>query len=106
MSAQNSGREGKDSGHTTPFGTTPDLFAAVRVTDEWSLGQRLLQQGADLYCDGEFATAKDRLRYVIQREQFAAVVVGRHEGKLEDYAQAFERVTGSPLAPKKARAKA
>lgn len=83
---------------------TPDLFALVRVVDEDSLGQRLLQLGADLYCEGTLATHSERLRHVIVREQFSTVVCGRDPGgKVETVAQAFERVCGEPLAAKKVR---
>lgn len=85
-------------------GTTPDLFAIVDVIDEHSLGKRLQQQGADLYCAGEFATFRDRLRHVIAREQFATVICGRDNAdKVENYAQAFLRVTGEALMPKVSR---
>lgn len=90
-------------------GTTPDLFAQVRVTDEWSLAERIKQlgMGADLWVDGDFPTFRDRLRFVIQREQLASCTAGRTPaGQHESIAAAFERVTGEPLAPKKARAKA
>ena len=85
-------------------GSTPDLFAQVRVTDEDSLGRRLLQQGADLYCDGKFPTFRDRLRQVIVREKFVTVVCGRDAGgRVETYAQAFWRVTGEPLVATKSK---
>jgi hypothetical protein len=85
---------------------TPDLFALVSVVDEYSLGKRLLQQGADLYCAGEFLTFRDRLRHVIVREQFATVICGRDNAdKVENYAQAFARVTGEPLTAKVGREK-
>lgn len=84
-----------------PPSPTADLFALVRVVDENSLGQRLLQLGADLYCEGVFATYAERLRHVISREQFATSVCGRDlAGKVETFAQAFERVSGLPLAAK------
>lgn len=84
--------------------TTHDLFAAVQVTGEDSLKRRLLQQGADVYCSGEFATLKDRLRHVIRREQFAEIVSGTNDvGRVEKYYQTFERIYGEPLAPKPAK---
>ena len=87
-------------------GGQSDLFALAEVVDEYSLGKRLLQQGADLYCAGEFATHADRLRHVIGREQLAYAICGRDPaGKLERYAQAFERVCGEPLVKSKTGAK-
>jgi hypothetical protein len=86
---------------------TPDLFAIVDVVDEYSLGQRLIQHGADLYVAGDFASFAERLRYVIVRWQLATVVCGRDAGgKLEHYAAAFARVTGEPLVAKKVWEKA
>jgi hypothetical protein len=87
---------------------TRDLFAQVTVTvvDEWSLCERIKQLGGDVYYQG-FATLRDRLRAVIQREQLQAVVCGRDPaGKVENLAQAFQRVMGEPLDPKTKRAKA
>lgn len=82
----------------------PDFFAQVRVTDENSLGLRLLQQGADLYCTGNFPTFRDRLRHVIVREKFLVLVCGRdNAGRVETYAQAFWRVTGEPLVATKSK---
>ncbi len=83
---------------------TPDLFALIDVVDEYSLLRRLQQAGADVYCAGEFPTLEHRLRYVIQREQLGTAICGRdNSGKPENYAQAFQRVTGEPLVAKKAR---
>jgi len=80
---------------------TADLFAAVDVVDEYSLGARLVQHGIDLYMEGEFATYAERLRNVIVSAQAAAVVCGRDpNGKVENYSQAFARVTGEPLIKK------
>jgi hypothetical protein len=77
---------------------TPDLFAIVQVVDEYSLGARLLQHGADLYVDGDFARFAERLAHVIVRWQLASVVCGRDPaGKVETYSAAFARVTGEPL---------
>ena len=89
-----------------PAGTTPDLFARIVVIDQWSLGQRLQQQDvdADLFCSGDFPRYADRLRHVITVEQLATAVCGRSPGgNVETFAQAFERVCGEPLVPKKAR---
>lgn len=79
---------------------TPDMFAQMDVVDEWSLGQRLLQLGADLYCAGEFASFKDRLRRVILSGYQSAICGRDPTGKVETVGQAFERVTGEPLAQK------
>jgi len=84
---------------------TQDLFAIVDVVDEYSLGARLVQQGADLYVAGEFARFAERLRHVIVREQFASIVCGRDpSGKVETYSAAFARVSGEPLIKRVPRA--
>ncbi len=80
---------------------TPDLFALVDVATEHSLGQRLLQHGADLYCAGEFASFTERLRHVILRERLATAICGRDNAdRVETYEAAFLRVTGEPLVAK------
>lgn len=81
--------------------STPDLFAIIEVVDEHTLGKRLIQQGVDLYIEGEFASFAERLREVIVRAQAASVICGRDSGgKVENYAAAFARVTGETLVKK------
>lgn len=48
----------------------------------------------------------ERIRQVISANGFGPVILGRHDGKPETYAQFFERVFGEPLDPTKARARA
>lgn len=84
-------------------GTTPDLFARVVVVDEYSLGKRLQQQDidADLFCVGDFTRYSDRLRHVITVERLATAICGRNPGgKVETFAEAFERVCFEPLVLK------
>ena len=82
---------------------TPDLFAIVKVIDQPTLLDRLLQLGVDIYCGGPFETLKDRLRYVIVDYRAQRVVCGRHPetGKVELVSEAFQRVCNEPLEPKK-----
>lgn len=88
----------------TPAPKQADLLAIVRVVDIYSLGQRLVQQGYDLYDGIEYPSYAERLRATILGNGIACVLCGPNlAGKLEDYGQAFERVTGELLAPKRAR---
>jgi hypothetical protein len=79
---------------------------SVNLTAEDWLLERLKDQGADPYAHAAvFGCMRDRLRTAIVNNGFARVIVGRHNGKPENYAQCFERLYGEPLVPTSHRSK-
>jgi hypothetical protein len=85
-------------------GESYPLLAQVNA-ESW-LGQRLLEHGCDVYRYGpETDSYRERLRQTILDNGMGAVIVGRHDGKPETYAQTFERLYGEPLKAKSTKAK-
>lgn len=64
------------------------------------LAERLKQHGCDIYAGGPYDTYADRLAAAIVRNGMQCVIVGRKDGKPENYASCFERIAGKAL-PKK-----
>lgn len=86
----------------SPAGTTLPLLFNLEA-EAW-LGERLKQLGCDLYADGAvFTHFRDRVRQVILVNRLECVIVGRHDGKPESYAQTFQRLYGEPLGKKAKR---
>lgn len=82
------------------IGETPDLLTPIE-SETW-LANRLLDHGCDLYA-GSHVTYGERIRQTILTNGMGCVVVGRRDGKPENYAQVFERMYGLPLEPKAKR---
>lgn len=66
----------------------------TRHDSEAWLAERLKAHGVDIYAGGEYPTLRDRLAHAIVREHYGTVVVGKHEGKTQNYDQTFERIFG------------
>lgn len=92
---------GKGKGSDTPSCEATDpgqtLPLLVNVEAETWLANRLLQHGCDLYAGGPYASYADRLGAAIVRNGVQCVIVGRREGKPENYRQYFERVCSKAL---------
>lgn len=77
-------------------------YKAFRELDaELWLADRLKSHGIEIF-DGD-TTRKaraERTRQAILENKLAAIVLGKHQGELENYAIAFERVYGEPLTAK------
>lgn len=82
---------------------TEDLFTAIDA-ESW-LTQRLKDHGCDPYSGGPNPEYRDRLRAAILDNGMQRVIVGRHAGKPENYAQSFERLYGEPLEAKAVKKK-
>lgn len=59
--------------------------------------ERLKHHGVDVYQGGPFNSLRDRLACMLIRERMSAVIVGRHNGRPENYGELFERVFGVKL---------
>lgn len=46
------------------------------------------------------AIRRERIRRAIVNAELGDTPLGKHAGKIENYAQAFERLYGEPLVPK------
>jgi hypothetical protein len=69
-----------------------------RLAHEQWLAQRLGEHGAGVFTGlTDRDTRRERFRAAILEHGLEAVVVGRHEGKPQTYAQAFERLFGEAL---------
>jgi hypothetical protein len=55
--------------------------------------------------DTDATVRKERIRRAIIAGGLQIVILGRHAGKAENYAQAFERLYGEPLEPKTLKGK-
>lgn len=82
-------------------GETANLLTAIE-SETW-LANRLLDHGCDLYAGSSHVTYGERIRQTILTNGMGCVVVGRRDGKPENYAQVFERMYGLPLEPKAKR---
>lgn len=79
-----------------------DLLSHLEAEDY--LKSRLESHGIDIYAGGPYATYRERLAAAIVRNGIATVVLGRKDGKLEDYQTAYQRIFGEPLVPRAKRA--
>jgi hypothetical protein len=62
------------------------------------LAQRLGEHGAGIFTGlTDRDVRRERIRAAIVEHGLEAVIVGRHEGRPETYAQVFERLYGTPL---------
>lgn len=65
------------------------------------LAKRLMDHGLDLFDgDTDIASRRSAAREAILRLGLSAVVIGRKDGKPEDYSSYFERIYGEPLKVK------
>lgn len=79
-------------------------FTPKQLADElWFVG-RLRDHLAQIFTgDTDPATRRERLRRAIVNAELESVILGKHAGKSETYANAFERLYGEPLQPKPQR---
>lgn len=67
--------------------------------ERW-LAKRLGEHGAGIFTGlTDRDVRRERIRAAIVEHGLEAVIVGRHEGRPETYAQVFERLYGTPLDP-------
>lgn len=59
---------------------------------ETFLLNRLQDHGIDVYSGGDFESLRQRIATVLTENRYGLVVVGRHNGKPENYEQLYERV--------------
>lgn len=65
------------------------------------LARRLMDHGLDLFDgDTDIASRRAAAREAILKLGLATVVIGRKDGKPEDYASYFQRIYGQPLKVK------
>lgn len=66
--------------------------------DAW-LAKRLGEHGAGIFTGlTDPDIRRERFRTVILERGIAMVIVGKHDGRPESYAQLFERIYGEPLS--------
>lgn len=78
-------------------------FTPKQLSDELWLVGRLRDHIAQIFTgDTDPVIRRDRIRRAIVNAELATVILGKNAaGKAENYAEAFERLYGEPLAKKR-----
>jgi hypothetical protein len=78
----------------------PTLDLPVTTQAESYIVKRLRDHGAHIYAVSDQFPLKERIRRAILDSKLDCIVIGRNlAGKVETYAQLFERLYGEPLEP-------
>lgn len=83
------------------IGETPDLLTPIE-SETWLLN-RLIQHGCDPYVIADFPSLGERIRHTIIANGMHTAIVGRRNGRPENYRDCWERMYGLPLEPKAKR---